>query len=106
MQELLDHIDSLKAELDSYRPISNEHMNRIMQKLHLEWNFNSNSMEGNTLTMTETRQLLYYGITAKGKPLKDHIEMRGQDIGKRVGTIYTHPQESRFTLQTLKMCPI
>jgi Fic family protein len=101
MQELLDHIDSLKAELDSYRPISNEHMNRIMQKLHLEWNFNSNSMEGNTLTMTETRQLLYYGITAKGKPLKDHIEMRGHDqaLKKLEGLIH---KEFKLTESLIK----
>ena len=101
MQELLDHIDSLKAELDSYRPISNEHMNRIMQKLHLEWNFNSNSMEGNTLTMTETRQLLYYGITTKGKPLKDHIEMRGHDqaLKKLEGLIH---KEFKLTESLIK----
>lgn len=79
MQELFDQIDELKIILDKFRPIPDDRMNRIMQKLRLEWNFNSNSMEGNTLTMTETRKLLYYGLTAKGKPIKDHIEMQGHD---------------------------
>lgn len=101
MQTLLNHIDKLKTELDSYRPISGERMNRIMQKLHLEWNFNSNSMEGNMLTKTETRQLLYYGITAKGKPLKDHIEMRGHDqaLKKLEGLIH---KEFKLTESLIK----
>jgi Fic family protein len=101
MQELFTQLDSLKVELDSYRPISKEYMSRIMQKLHLEWNFNSNSMEGNTLTMTETRQLLYYGITAKGKPLKDHIEMRGHDqaLKKLEGLIH---KEFKLTESLIK----
>ncbi len=74
---LIKQLDELKKELDSYRPIDPERYRRIMQKLQLDWNFHSNSIEGNTLTMTETKQLLYYGFTAKGKPLNDHKEMEG-----------------------------
>lgn len=79
VKQIIDQLNDLRKELDSYRPISNDRMHRIMQKLRLEWNFNSNSMEGNTLTRQETKQLIYYGITAKGKPLRDHIEMKGHD---------------------------
>jgi Fic family protein len=79
IEEIINRLDVLRRELDSYRPISADRMNRIMQKLRLEWNFNSNSMEGNTLTKQETQKLLHYGITAKGKPLRDHIEMKGHD---------------------------
>lgn len=79
VEEIIDRLDTLKTELDTYRPIPADRMNRIMQKLRLEWNFNSNSMEGNTLTKQETQKLLHYGITAKGKPLRDHIEMQGHD---------------------------
>jgi len=79
IDEIIDRLDALRAELNTYRPIPADRMNRIMQKLRLEWNFNSNSMEGNTLTKQETQKLLHYGITAKGKPLRDHIEMQGHD---------------------------
>jgi Fic family protein len=79
VEEIIARLDILKTELDTYRPIPADRMNRIMQKLRLEWNFNSNSMEGNTLTKQETKKLLHYGLTAKGKPMRDHIEMQGHD---------------------------
>jgi Fic family protein len=74
---LIQQLDQLKETLDSFRPIEEDRYRRIMQKLQLEWNYNSNSIEGNTLTLSETKQLLYYGLTAKGKPLNDHKEMEG-----------------------------
>ncbi len=77
--ELLEKIDALKEELDALRPIQADRMARVLQKLRLDWNYHSNSMEGNTLTMTETRAFLLYGITAKGKPFRDYIEMRGHN---------------------------
>ena len=77
--ELLEKIDVLKTELDSLRPIPTDRMARILQKLRLDWNYHSNSMEGNTLTLSETRAFLLYGVTAKGKPFRDYIEMRGHN---------------------------
>lgn len=74
---LIKHLDQLKEQLDSFRPIPPKYYHKIMQKLHLDWNYNSNSIEGNTLTLSETKQLLYYGLTAKGKPINDHKEMQG-----------------------------
>lgn len=74
---LIKQLDQLKVELDNHRPIAPDRYRKIMQKLQLDWNFHSNSIEGNTLTLTETKQLLYYGLTAKGKPLNDHKEMEG-----------------------------
>lgn len=74
---LIKQLDQLKEQLDSFRPIPPDYYRKIMQKLHLDWNYNSNSIEGNTLTLSETKQLLYYGLTAKGKPINDHKEMEG-----------------------------
>lgn len=50
-----------------------------MQKFRLDWNFHSNHLEGNTLTYGETKALLLFGITAQGKPLKDHLEIEGHN---------------------------
>ncbi|MCB0567007.1 MAG: Fic family protein [Phaeodactylibacter sp.] len=79
IQILLHKADTLREALDQLRPIPEDRMHRIMQKLRMEWNFHSNSIEGNTLTMTETRALIYFGLTAKGKPIRDQIEMQGHD---------------------------
>ncbi len=69
----------LKAELDKLRPISKEQEAVIMQKFRLDWNYHSNNLEGNSLTFGETKALIMFGITAQGKPLKDHFEIKGHD---------------------------
>lgn len=66
----------LKAQLDKLRPIKPEDESRIMQKFRLDWNFHSNSLEGNSLTYGETVDLLLNDITAQGKSFKDHGEIR------------------------------
>lgn len=69
----------LKAELDLLRPLKKEDELRIMQKFRLDWNYHSNHLEGNSLTYGETKALILFGITAQGKPLKDHFEITGHD---------------------------
>jgi len=69
----------LKTDLDSFRPLSKEDELRIMQKFRLDWNYHSNHLEGNSLTYGETKALILFGITAQGKPLKDHFEISGHD---------------------------
>ncbi|MGI9176096.1 MAG: Fic family protein, partial [Rhodothermales bacterium] len=76
---LLEEIDRLKAEIDALRPLAREQEQRIMQKFRLDWNYHSNAIEGNTLTQGETRIFLLYGLTAKGKPLRDHLDLKGHD---------------------------
>lgn len=78
----MDNIEQaliLKQELDLLRPIKKDDELRIMQKLRLDWNYHSNNLEGNSLTYGETRALILFGITAQGKPLKDHFEITGHD---------------------------
>ncbi|MBS4027666.1 MAG: Fic family protein [Ignavibacteriales bacterium] len=69
----------LKTELDSLRPINKEQEAIIMQKFRLDWNYHSNHLEGNSLTFGETKALILFGITAQGKPLKDHFEITGHN---------------------------
>jgi len=77
--ESVDKAITLKNELDSFRPLKNDEESRIMQKFRLDWNYHSNSLEGNSLTYGETKALILFGITAQGKPLKDHFEITGHD---------------------------
>ncbi|MGB1205258.1 MAG: Fic family protein [Chitinophagales bacterium] len=69
----------LKAELDTLRPLKKDDELRIMQKFRLDWNYHSNSLEGNSLSYGETKALILFGLTASGKPLKDHFEMTGHN---------------------------
>jgi Fic family protein len=77
--EILPRINQLKTELDALRPLDAEREARIMQKFRLDWNFHSNHLEGNSLSYGETKALILFGITAQGKPLKDHLEMTGHN---------------------------
>jgi len=70
---------ALKEQLDTLRPIDIEQEKRIMQKFRLDWNYHSNHLEGNSLNYGETKALLLFGITAQGKPLKDHFEITGHN---------------------------
>ena len=72
-------INSLKEKIENLRPLSQEVEGRVMQKLRLDWNYNSNAIEGNKLSYGETVAFLMTGITAKGKPLKDHLDIRGHN---------------------------
>jgi Fic family protein len=77
--EIFKKIDALKKEIDALRPISADLEAKIMQKFRLDWNYNSNAIEGNRLTFGETKTFLLHGITADGKPLKDHLDIKGHN---------------------------
>jgi len=81
LNELLRRIDQRKAEVDALRPFSQEQEGRIMQKFRLDWNYHSNAIEGNSLTYGETIAFLMEGLTAKGKPFKDHLDIKGHNEG-------------------------
>lgn len=68
-------IDKKKDLIDSFRPFSNLMNKQLKNKLVVEWTYNSNAIEGNTLTLFETKVVLENGVTIKGKPLKDHLEI-------------------------------
>lgn len=79
LQELLQRIDALQAEINALRPLSPDLEGRIMQKFRLDWNFHSSNIEGNSLTFGETKTFLLHGLTAEGKPLRDHLEIKGHN---------------------------
>lgn len=76
---ILERIDQLKSELDTLRPLPPDVVGQVGQKLRLEWNYHSNAVEGNSLTLGETRSLILHGITAHGKPMRDHLDIQGHD---------------------------
>ena len=72
-----ERVRALRDELDAMRPLDVEQVGKAMQRLRLEWTYHSNAIEGNSLTYDETRALLMHGVTAQGKPLKDHLDVKG-----------------------------
>ena len=73
---LFSHIDALKERLDQHRPLTTGELRRLQEEFLVEYTFNSNAIEGNTLTLQETA-LVLEGITIDRKPLKDHLEAVG-----------------------------
>ena len=69
-------INNLKKKLDQLRPLEAILYNKIMQKLHLDWTYNSNAIEGNTLTFSETQFYLNFGLTSKGHTLSEYLEIK------------------------------
>jgi len=78
-RNILEIVDGLKHELDPLRPLPPDVIARIAQKIRLEFNYHSNAIEGNTLTLRETRNLILHGLTAHGKPMRDHLDIEGHD---------------------------
>ena len=74
LKSLLETLDRKKSELDSYRPFPPELEKNLIEWYKVELTYTSNALEGNVLSITETAILLEKGLTAKGKPLKDHLE--------------------------------
>jgi len=79
LNELLARLDALRDQVDALRPLDTDQEARLLQKLNLEWNYHSNAIEGNTLTLGETRAFLLYGITAQGKPFRDYLDIKGHN---------------------------
>jgi Fic family protein len=78
LQTLLEQIQVKLDELDSLRPIDPERMKVIMDKFYLEQDYNSNNIEGNSLTLQETRSLLLHDLViGKAKRMRDYEEVKG-----------------------------
>ena len=75
-ESLTTLIEKKKAELDSKRPLTEGEVQRLYEDFMIEYTYNSNAIEGNTLTLRETDMVLR-GLTIDQKPLKDHMEAVG-----------------------------
>ncbi|GHV08823.1 cell division protein Fic [Spirochaetia bacterium] len=71
---LLKSIEGKKRELDKFRPFPPEIVRKLNEQFMLEWTYNSNAIEGNTLTLRETELVINRGLTIGNKTLKEHFE--------------------------------
>lgn len=72
---MFEEVDRLKEKLDKQRPLYPDLMATIAQKFREDWTYNTNAIEGNTMTLQETTFFLREGLTVKGRTLKEHLEM-------------------------------
>ena len=69
-----EHIDQKKKRLDEKRPLPVNTVKSLRENMLIEWTYNSNAIEGNTLSISETKVVLE-GITIGGKSMKEHLEV-------------------------------
>jgi Fic family protein len=74
MSALTEAIAEKKARFDALRPASQPALLAVQKHYDVDLTYTSNAIEGNTLTLRETAELIEHGITVGGKPLRDHLE--------------------------------
>jgi Fic family protein len=93
IQALLNRIDRLKVWIDSRRPLAPEEVKELDAYFRVGTTYDSNALEGNTLTLSETKVILEDGLTVGGKPLRDCYEAVG------------HAKAYDFMLETARSIP-
>ncbi len=77
-KKLLERIEQKKRRLQKLRPLDRHQLMLLKREMEIEYVYNSASIEGNSLTLEETRLVLEEGITIKGKPLREHFDVINQ----------------------------
>ena len=80
----MDKIEKLFEEWQSLQPLTDENQRRLDQKFMLEFNYNSNHIEGNTLTYGQTEMLLLFGKVVDDANMKDLEEMKASNVGVKM----------------------
>ena len=79
MMPVFERLEMKLEQLKKHRPLPSMALNKIREALTVEWTYNSNSIEGNTLSLRETQMVLQDGITIKGKSLREHFEAKNHE---------------------------
>ena len=80
-EKLLLSIEGKKRELDRYRPLPKAIVEKLRDEFIVEWTYNSNAIEGNTLSLQETELVINRGLTIGNKSLKEHFEAINHKAG-------------------------
>jgi Fic family protein len=93
LQDLLATVDKLNTQIIADKPLQKERWAAIQEKLRVEWTYDSNAIEGSSLTMGETLFFLKEGLTVEGKPFKDFLDARNH--AEAIDYLYELIQENR-----------
>ena len=100
--DIFDYIDQLSDTYHSLLPMSPENQRRWDKKVRLEFNYNSNHIEGNTLTYGETELLLLFDETHGSRPMRDYEEMKAHDVAFQKIKEWATDTETPLTEQDIK----
>jgi Fic family protein len=97
LTDLLKEIDSLKDQLDKLKPLKKEDEEMLWKKFRLEWNYNSNHIEGNTLTYIQTELLLIFDKTTGDHEMREYEEMKAHDVAINLVKAYANDLSRELT---------
>jgi Fic family protein len=97
-----DRVERLKAELKSLQPLTKENQEKLDKKFRMEFNYNSNHMEGNTLTYSETELLLFFDESKGNHTMREYDEMRAHDAAFKLVEEWAGDKERPLTEQNIK----
>ena len=89
---VVNRLEGKKKKLDAARPLPDAALRNIREALSIEWTYNSNAIEGNSLTLRETQMVLEDGITISGKSLREHFEAKNHETALK--HLYALAQEA------------
>ena len=84
MQTIFNKIEDLAKEIKTLSPINDNNLRKLNKKFRLEFNYNSNHLEGNTLTYSETELLLFFDKTDGSHELRELEEMKAHDVAYKI----------------------
>ena len=79
LQQVFDRIIEKRNILKHNRPLPQMALSKIKEAMSIEWTYNSNSIEGNTITLRETQMIIQEGMTVGGKSMREHFETYNHD---------------------------
>lgn len=97
LHKLILEIDQFKREYEALLPLKAKDEERLWRKLRLEWNYNSNHIEGSTLTYGETYLLLIKEQIAGAHDFREIEEMRAHDVGISMIMKWANDEAWKFT---------
>lgn len=102
MKSILDRLDELQNTLQKLKPIKPEFQRELDKKIRLEFNYNSNHLEGNTLTYGETELLLIFDKTTGNHEMREYEEMKSHDLAFQLIQDWAQDKEQPLTESALK----
>ncbi|MBN1833469.1 MAG: Fic family protein [Deltaproteobacteria bacterium] len=99
IKDSLDLIDELKMRIDGKKSLQIEYWSAIQEKLRIDWIYDSNAIEGSSLTRGETLFFLKEGLTVEGKPFKDFLDARNH--AEAIDWLYEVIKDNRSITQGL-----
>ncbi|MCU0389759.1 MAG: Fic family protein [Thermoflexibacter sp.] len=102
MQDIIEKIKELEAQWKALQPMKAEFQKKFDQKMRLEFNYNSNHIEGNTLTYGETELLLIFDDTKGNHTYREYEEMKEHDVAYQLIREWAKDTEHPLTEQQIK----